>query len=336
MKHFQSLTDDLKCRSSSSEELAESRTSSLIMIMKCLSIAIEDVQIQTNLQTPPQNILTFNMAGKKKKRNNPLTVPPHANVPSRKRARQVTTRFHQLLQSEDASSSSVSEQIQQLRPLYQKASQVNTSFFSTSKWVLKHLHKEGWLFGIGNQETRVLEVGAINTQLLDAGVCRMESQRPHRLQVRAIDLESTDPRIEVADFLQIPIKKYHVIVCSMVINCIPTPSQRGLCLARLSLMATHAVCLTLPRTCLELSPHMTHDHWNNLLRTVGFEVKETNLTPKIALYWLKPTTGTFAGKELNALPNLNQGRKYRHVFGVTLGKDAMTLLRSDRSKVDEP
>lgn len=179
-------------------------------------------------------------------------------------------------------------------------------------------------------------MGAINTQLLDAGVCRMESQRPHRLQVRAIDLESTDPRIEVADFLQIPIKKYHVIVCSMVINCIPTPSQRGLCLARLSLMATHAVCLTLPRTCLELSPHMTHDHWNNLLRTVGFEVKETNLTPKIALYWLKPTTVTFAGKELNALPNLNQGRKYRHVFGVTLGKDAMTLLRSDRSKVDEP
>jgi len=96
------------------------------------------------------------------------------------------------------------------RELYQRASQVSTSFCSTSKWVLAFLMRKGWLYGIpapsssvgsteddddhgddgftvsetdagrcnssGNNKrrirdnrrhTRLLEVGAINRELLD-------------------------------------------------------------------------------------------------------------------------------------------------------------------------
>ena len=54
------------------------------------------------------------------------------------------------------------------------------------------------------RNTRLLEVGAINTQLLDAAARTRarrvdggtEAERVHRLNVRAIDLRATDPRIE--------------------------------------------------------------------------------------------------------------------------------------------
>ena len=229
------------------------------------------------------------------------------------------------------------------REEYQRASQLSTSFHSTSKWVIGNLARRGWLYGIPedveqgenddngqrhmptdqqgdnlNQQTiyapnnlkkdkrkkrprrratRLLEVGAINTELLDAASSRslltpgemtsgdqerkdssndsqddMQEQRrpaPHfkserqyhdsnksyNLHVRAIDIHSMDERIEEADFLTLPYvspiisERYDVIVCSMVLNCVTTPIQRGKMLARVccslcSLVYHSLVCLS--------------------------------------------------------------------------------------------
>lgn len=163
------------------------------------------------------------------------------------------------------------------RPAYQKASQVSTAFHSTSKWVLGYLLRNGWYYGIlrveeqeheereeeekvhdetmknGNNDndvknrkrkrkqrrpTRILEIGAINTELLDAAAKPKQSDDSNNknrlnLDVRAIDLHCMDRRIEKADFLQIPVshadenQRYDVIVCSMVLNCVPTALARG-------------------------------------------------------------------------------------------------------------
>ena len=120
-------------------------------------------------------------------------------------ARHVTTQFHKLTRQreqivaaargagdeEDTTTAQIDAALQAMggRVAYQKASQVSTSFHSTSKWVLSHLSRNGWVYGIlvhddatsqlnnntqatskkkVRRPTRLLEVGAINTELLDA------------------------------------------------------------------------------------------------------------------------------------------------------------------------
>ena len=176
---------------------------------------------------------------------------------SRKRARQVTTLFHKYTREKDlavrkgADATILKEWDDKIeaiggRKTYQEASQLSTSFHSTSKWVLGYLQRKGWLYGIpivgkddpensaavGSDETdpthtntskkttkqptskkkrqrrdtRLLEIGAINTELLDASERTVEdvgsssdktttsasqpegSTKKYRLQVRAIDL----------------------------------------------------------------------------------------------------------------------------------------------------
>ena len=169
---------------------------------------------------------------------------------SRKRARQITTLFHRYTQLK-AKATTIDEKnridllIQKIggQTAYQKASQVSTSYHSTSKWVLGCLAQNGWLYGIadslanlpksiandaakvndGNKrrrtcrrDTRLLEIGAINTELLDAAKATVAhaqqeirntenehrqfvAQKKYRLHVRAIDLHSIHESIEEVD-----------------------------------------------------------------------------------------------------------------------------------------
>ena len=193
-------------------------------------------------------------------------------------------------------------QIEQMggREEYQRASQLSTKFHSTSRWVLKTLGKYDWLNGIpvpttmssnsnsnssNDDETaitttftsrkkrklprrkvNILEVGAINTELLDAAkkTKRVEKKKSeitntstssssfnnddsiqqqqqqqiqqiqyktiplYNIQVKAIDIRSTHESIQEQDFLTFPItSNYDVIVCSMVLNCVTTAIDRG-------------------------------------------------------------------------------------------------------------
>lgn len=305
----------------------------------------------------------------KRKKSQPLVPPP--KLMSRKRARRVTTAFHKLTrqrQAADDDPSAVQEIDMQLQAMggrkeYQKASQVSTMFHSTSRWVLGHLSRNGWLYGIreadetaSNNETasrkakkkkirrptRLLEIGAINTELLDAG----DSSKRHdagsgsstqpRLAVRAIDLHCMDRRIEKADFLKIPVndvivtQRYDVLVCSMVLNCVPTARARGDMVCRLyHFLRPRGLCfVTIPRTCLALSPYMDKAHFVELLTGVGLEILETKESPKIAFFVCKRVDrqdkdGVVEWDDKwNQLHTIRQGKKYNNDFAIVLSKES--------------
>jgi 25S rRNA (adenine2142-N1)-methyltransferase len=293
---------------------------------------------------------------KKKKTVQPLTLLPHQLLPSRKRARHITTHFHALTRQCAVGQADASA-LESNRQAYQRASQVSTSYFSTSKWVLSYLHRNGWLYGIRcgssssaptRRTTRLLEVGAINTQLLDAAepISTKEgssleqahithSTKKNNVQVRAIDLHSMDARIEQADFLTLHLEptveeRYDVVVCSMVINCVPTPEQRGRMLTKLYMAVRPGglLFLTLPKTCLQHSPFLDRALFQELLvQVIGWDVQETKETPKIAFYVLqRPVTAPDNGQEQahkldpkwSTLRRVFHGKKYRNDFSVII------------------
>lgn len=300
------------------------------------------------------------------------------------------------------------------REEYQRASQLNTSLFSTSKWVLGVLGRWGWLDGLpvssddergssgddddasdasvtrgkkkGKKEkshrrdVRLLEVGAINTQLLDAAartrirtdhpppnnksrncdngeeeakVCNSheihphpnQTERVHLLDVRAIDIRSTDPRIQQADFFDLPTPEpdslYDVVVNSMVINCVTTPDRRGRMLSLCyRFLRPGGVCfLTLPKLCLVQSKFMSRSHFEEILTGgVGFEIvhEAARESPKIAFFVLRRPNedGNDRGSggsplrcrddKFTRMPVLHRGKKFRNTFAVTLNLEAVS------------
>ena len=336
-----------------------------------------------------------NKIKKKRRRPIPLASPNLLRpMTSRKRARHVTTMFHKLTRERDLalcdgdmSKAKLCEKgLEEMggRTEYQRASQLSTSFHSTSKWVLGHLANNGWLHGIKmdvnskhsgenfpseeklttksvqkrgknpRRTTRILEVGAINTELLDAaGVvasahrerssdmidCSSSSTRTkNNISVRAIDIHSMEERIEEVDFLQLPIespddvtKRYDVIVCSMVLNCVTTPIDRGKMLALLyHQLRPGGLCFfTIPKFCVTKSAFLTHDLFKKMLGVegVGFTMKSTRESPRVAFFILerpmKDDEDTKAAKrKLNPAFTKetirNKGKKYPNQFSVVL------------------
>ena len=347
--------------------------------------------------------LTTNKSNKKRKTKRasvPLAPPPHlSTMKSRKKARQTTTLFHKYTRERDlavqrgADSSELAEYDRKIneiggREAYQRASQLSTSFHSTSRWVLGVLQRNGWLYGTkildeeksDNQSdttadkltenivlkrkrqrrtTRLLEVGAINTELLDAADRKVENsyddddkdkhdvneesateKKKYRLDVRAIDLNSMYPgRIEEADFLKLPMpntpeQRYDVIVCSMVLNCVTTAADRGEMLARLYhfLLPGGLLFLTIPKLCLSQSPYIDRERFLQLLGItgVGFSVDETKESPKVAFFLCrrpdeqesKVSERKFDSK-WSMLKTIYKGKKYRNKFAVTLDQQSV-------------
>jgi 25S rRNA (adenine2142-N1)-methyltransferase len=300
----------------------------------------------------------------KRKRVVALAPPP---LQSRRKARQITTLFHKLTRQRDAAlESKDAETVARLdrlidgmggRAAYQKASQVSTSFHSTSKWVLGVLSRTGWLYGIQTDTkmaeteksprerkknsqrrvTRLLEVGAINTELLDAASQTAENMNDgcdvttkYKLHVRAVDINSIHPGIEEADFLTMPLvdadeSRYDVIVCSMVLNCVTTPAARGDMITRLYhfLSPGGLLFVTVPKSCLTLSPYMNRERFRQLLQYVGFEVKEAKESPRICFFLCEKNkaVGHFeeeASSKWSEQPVIYRGKKYKNDFSVTL------------------
>ena len=248
---------------------------------------------------------------------------------------------------------------------YQRASQLNTRLHSTSRWVLKFLLDKGLLYSgaggssssvsmedkeddeiavihdpaVGNtistkQCLRLLEIGAINTELLEA------TQKYHPLHVRAIDLHSTHPDIEQVDFLTMSSVvdsssfsgSYNVIVCSMVLNYVSTPTDRGKMLQLIyQQLQPQGLCfLTLPKLCLDQSPYITKQFFEDILvNQVGFIMEEKKDSPKI-YFWIlhRPMDSNITRKTTRVDPssssppaaavnmNMRKGHKYRNNFQV--------------------
>ena len=351
------------------------------------------------------------MTKSSKKRPVPLAPPP---LKSRKKARKVTSLFHKLTQQMDrAKAKNDVEAIDRLegeidemggREEYQRASQLSTKFHSTSKWVLKVLGNKGWTNGIeipididqddpngnGNNDVeenaketkkicrtvQILEVGAINTELVDAAkrtkrvrkkkektsssttssTCTSiinsssgsdeEDAMPSVLQqyqnvslyninIRAIDLRSTFADIEEKDFLQMPVENethgsYDVIVCSMVLNCVTTPGDRGLMLSLVyKQLRPGGLCFfTIPRLCINQSKFIDRKLFEEILTdALGFVIDSQKETPKVAFWILKRPTKDEAktmmkwNKKWEATPIIHRAQKFRNLFGVSLSKD---------------
>jgi 25S rRNA (adenine2142-N1)-methyltransferase len=312
---------------------------------------------------------TSSVSKRKSGKPAPLAPPP---LKSRKKARKVTTLFHKYTRERDSAqeqgNASTVERLDRLiqdmggRQEYQRASQVSTSFHSTSKWVLGVLSRNGWLHGImpevdtetdtepnmlaktkknkrPRRTTLCLEVGAINTELLDAASCTVPDKeteskvKKYRLHVRAIDIHSMHPGIEEADFLKIPLETSHAydcIVCSMVLNCVTTPEQRGNMLTRLYhfLRPGGLAFVTIPNLCLTLSPHIDRARFLALLKAVGFEIVETKESPKVAFFICRrPASGSppvELAPKWTKLVTIRRGKKYRNDFSIVLNKDSVT------------
>ncbi|KAG1709555.1 hypothetical protein DVH05_020205 [Phytophthora capsici] len=237
-------------------------------------------------------------AKKAKKSRKPLHIAP-PRMKSRRKARQVTTNFHRLTheldrlkqqkptdtQAQEHRNERITEinsQLQELggRQAYQDASILNTSFHRTSKWVFQLLTRFELRPKAKQQPLRLLEVGAINTQLLS---CPW-------LNVRAIDLNSRHERIEQRDFFSLkPTGEFQVVVSSMVINCVPGADKRGemLRLYRDHLKEGGLLFLMLPLLCLRHSKFMTYARFTKILEAVGFKVRETKDSPKVAFFCLE-------------------------------------------------
>lgn len=153
------------------------------------------------------------------------------------------------------------------------------------------------------------------------------------LDVKAIDLNSMHEGIEKADFLRFPLvhsdpaMRYDAIVCSMVINCVTTPEDRGLMLARLFLqLRPGGLCFfTLPRLCLNQSAFLTPELFQSLLaKAVGFELLETKESPKIAFYILRRPVEETCSRNLDRWKQqkvIRKGPKFRNQFSVVLKPD---------------
>lgn len=231
------------------------------------------------------------MSKKKKKiLRKPIPAVKAKVVKNQKQGRKVTSQFHKLTAQREAASREGREEavadadaaIQKLGGVeaYQEASAISTALHSTSKWVVGQLRQRKLSHppGSGRPGLRVLEIGAINTQLLE---CKS-------LNVTAVDLNSRDPRIHTGDFLQMPAPstKYAAVVCSMVLNCVPDAAQRGIMLRnmRAHLHDGGLAFIVVPRTCLEHSFHLDRSGWLDTLAALGLALDDSRDTNKLCFF----------------------------------------------------
>jgi len=231
------------------------------------------------------------MGRKRRKHGSGGHAPPHSAggpVKSLKRARKIVSNYHALtaqIHAQRADSEAVALLERELAANggvrgYQLASALSTDAHSTSKWVAKTLRKLGWTHPASSKKPkpRVLEVGAVNTQLLE---CRS-------LDVRAIDLHSLHPsRIEEVDFMAIrqPEVCYDVLVLSMVLNCVPDAPARAAMLRKLRrvLRPGGLLFMVLPLSCLQHSHTIDEKLFVECCAAVGLKAKpdEHRTTPKL-------------------------------------------------------
>ena len=213
---------------------------------------------------------------KKAVKKSPI-VPPAAKITSRKHARKVTSAYHKItaqmkVASSAAEAAACASELAEIGGVvaYQQASALNTALNKTSGWVVQVLRQRKLLRR--SERLRVLEVGAINTQLLEEP----------ELKTRAIDLHAINSHIEQCDFFSLPhggeldaatgaSRPYDAVVCSMVLNCVPEPRRRFEMLVGLrAQLRTGGVCfITVPRTCLQHSFTLTHETFCECLCAVG-------------------------------------------------------------------
>lgn len=220
----------------------------------------------------------------KKRKPKPLAPPP---LRSRKRARQLTTRFHQLQGALDqleagggpeAEKARLRAEIHAMggREAYQQASQRQIALCDTSRFVFQTLERMGKRPS-GRGRLRVVEIGAVTRKLLD---CRW-------MDTTSMDIEARHEGILEVDFFDFACEEpFDVGVCAMVLNCVAEKENRGRMLRKLRghLRDGALMFLVLPRRCVQNSPHLDEADLLGILRHLGFALERKKESPKIVYY----------------------------------------------------
>ena len=150
--------------------------------------------------------------------------------------------------------------------------------------------------------------------------------------------------IEEADFLSLPLvptdtclQNYDVIVCSMVLNCVPTASKRGDMLLRIVhfLRPGGLVYITIPKTCLNLSPYVDENQFCRILQHVGLNALEhTKDSPKVAFFIGQKITDSInsTNNEWRTTKRIRHGRKYRNNFAIEICGDTFPFGEGSESE----
>ncbi|OBA24406.1 hypothetical protein METBIDRAFT_36542 [Metschnikowia bicuspidata var. bicuspidata NRRL YB-4993] len=122
-----------------------------------------------------------------------------------------------------------------------------------------------------------------------------------------IDLNSQSPQILQQDFMERPLPKskndlFDVISCSLVLNFVPSASQRGEMLHRMTQFLrepTSALFLVLPLPCLSNSRYFDRECLNEVMTSLGFEEVQSHEAKKV-IYLLYNWKGKSAMTQLSA------------------------------------
>lgn len=147
---------------------------------------------------------------------------------------------------------------------------------------------------------RVLEIGALSSR---NAISKMIGRGIET--VKRIDLHSQEPdQIEEIDFMQLPVPesdeaKFDIVSLSLVLNYVPDVSQRGQMLQRTtSFLRQSSIqgrdslpCLfvVLPLPCLTNSRYMTHDHFVEILASLGYRLINRHDSKKLSYTLFKWT-----------------------------------------------
>ncbi|CCE65651.1 hypothetical protein TPHA_0M00760 [Tetrapisispora phaffii CBS 4417] len=175
---------------------------------------------------------------------------------------------------------------------YQSASRVgqdNKRGGDSSKLLVKWLLDDLQLTSID----RVLEIGCLSSQ-------NHISKFKIVNGIERIDLQNinNDKKILKQDFMERPLpkgpeEKFDLISCSLVLNFVNTPLDRGRMLLRFNdfLLDRGYVFIVLPLPCLNNSRYMNSDTFCQLMKHLGFEKLQYTETHKICYMLFQRTMG---------------------------------------------
>lgn len=139
--------------------------------------------------------------------------------------------------------------------------------------------------------------------------------------ITRIDLHSQHHQILEQDFMKRPLPesskhKFNLISCSLVINFVPTPKERGDMLRRITKFlqpptenSISSLFLVVPAACVNNSRYLNTSHLLTMMKSLGFQERYHHISPKLA-YFLFDWNGeikakTFKKKELVSGNNRN-------------------------------
>lgn len=159
-----------------------------------------------------------------------------------------------------------------------------------------------WFKELGRTSQNALEIGSLSPEnaILTSGMFG---------HVDRIDLNSQNPKILEQNFMDRPLptnenERYEVISCSLVLNFVPSPKERGAMLKRITEFLkepsdgrTSSLFLVLPLPCITNSRYFDAVLLQNIMESFGFNQVKYHEANKV-VYWLYDWMGPHATKRM--------------------------------------